>query len=196
MKKFINDARVEQKHFFVWCSFHQQNKPLAGCPSCAKFPCRELRPSDIEKLKSEVDIIIGVEKLLKRKVGKMFFLIDKEGEIHEHKKKDLENLPSELESEIIEAVEVAPHCFEQKLTWIAKDKIKEIDPETDDTEKEIFAVTSYKDSSFKLENIDPNKPNPEVVRIYPVKKHWVRQYVLVKVPLEAKKAKKTVASSK
>jgi len=195
VKEFINDARVQQKHFFVWCSYHQQNKPLANCPSCHKFPCSELRPSDIEKLKNEVDIIIGVEKLLKRKVGKMFFLIDKEGVIHEHKK-DLENLPSELESAIVEAVEVAPHFFEQKLTWIAKDKIKEVDSETDDPDNEIFAVVSYKDSSLKLENINPNQPNPEVVRIYPVKKHWVRQYVLVKVPLEAKKAKKTAASSK
>lgn len=171
-------------HSYVWCDLTQQNKPMSNCPKCRKFPCVNLKATDIATIAENHPLELIVKKLTKGKVSNMYFLEDSKGEIKAYHGV-LPEMDDNLAGQIVAAYEVV-QCFEQKLTWVAEEKVKVSKP-AKETETKI-SVVQYRDKSLKVEEISPTIPSQEVSKIYPIKKKFVRQYIPVKVEIEKPKA--------
>lgn len=179
-----------KRNKFMWCNIHQQKKILGACPKCPEFPCRQLTETQIHALAEDVQLEQVVTRIQRRRLRMFFFLLSsKDGEedkaltLYEGK---LEDLPPETVATVEEALEVS-YSIKQELTWVLAGKEKKI-PNIPGAGTEVKCVVATKDGEYSLEEVDPAEPRPGGETIYPVSKHWIRQFVPKKEKLQSKKA--------
>ncbi len=110
----------------------------------------------------------------------MFFLVKTDRSLAPYHD-TLENLSSDQAAEAIEALECNAYIV-QELTWVPAGKEKKV--KVPGGGKPILCVVESAAGELSLEETDPAEPRGEGVKLYPVNKRFVRQYVPVKVNLE------------
>ena len=129
----------------------------------------------------------------------MFFLVKTDRSLIPYHD-TLENLSAEQAAEAVEALECTSYIV-QELTWVPAGKETKV--KVPGGGKQILCVVESAAGELSVEETDPAEPREDGVKLYPVNKRFVRQYVPVKVSLEqpepsAKEppAKKTAPAAK
>jgi len=112
----------------------------------------------------------------------MLFLKGK-SKITSHKGTTPDHIPGKIALDT-EEVYVVSHCYTQTLKWVLKDKVA--DGESTNRGEAIPCIVETTKGVFTQETIDPAFPNPEILRAYPIKKTFVKQFVPTKTKVEEK----------
>ena len=110
----------------------------------------------------------------------MFFLVKTDRSLAPYHD-TLENLSAEQAAEAVEALECTSYIV-QELTWVPAGKEKKV--KVPGGGKQILCVVESAAGELSVEETDPAEPRGDGVKLYPVNRRFVRQYVPVKVSLE------------
>lgn len=179
-----------KKTNYVWCSRREQNKALAVCPRCSLFPCEDLTEKHLVALRQICTLHQVVQKLHKTREAGMFFIETENGEIVQHDG-DLASMPKKLAGSAVRAHEVS-HCYQQKLVWVVE--CRQAPAKKGKPAGAALSVVVDQQGQARLAEFDPMTPAPDVARIYPVRRTYIKQFVLEKEPISKKS--KTPAASK